>query len=271
MNLFSFKRYYNISNQMIPTISHIEYHQTIKEDFYYEATWTLTDDEKAVAADLSGCAVHELRETAPIIRYAYRYNPKLLRKTYDRDFVAIMNHEYPDWNPNEWEVGFTPVRALKVEKGEEKRCICGHWIHDCCIWRHEKTKTYILVGNVCIKKISENAYRDMLSCVKKQKEREEENKRKKEREEQLRKYERWREEESKKNKERDDLVARVEKEYDDHMETVAKFNDLKQRTRELEKQTMMVDLFRPCEVCHNLAVLKDSPVRFTKCILCFRK
>ncbi len=76
---------------MIPTISHIEYHQTIKEDFYYEATWTLTDDEKAVAADLSGCAVHELRETAPIIRYAYRYNSKLLRKTYDRDFVAIMN------------------------------------------------------------------------------------------------------------------------------------------------------------------------------------
>ncbi len=256
---------------MIPTISHIEYHQTMKEDFYYETTEFLTDNEKQIAADLSGCAVHQLRETAPVIRYAYRYNSRLLRKTHDRDFVAIMNHEYPDWNPNEWEVGFTPVRALKVEKGEEKRCICGHWIHDCCIWRHEKTKTYILVGNVCIKKISENAYRDMLSCVKKQKEREEENKRKKEREEQLRKYERWREEENKKNKERDDLVARVEKEYDDHMEKVAKFNDLKQRTRDLEKQTMMVDLFRPCEVCHTLAVLKDSPARFTKCISCFRK
>lgn len=255
---------------MIPTISHIEYHQTMREDFYYEPTWTLTDDEKRVAADLSGCAVHELRETAPIIRYAYRYNSKLLRKTYDRDFVAIMNHEYPDWNPNEWEVGFTPIRALKIEKGEQKRCICGHWIQDCCIWKHEKTKTYFLVGNVCIKKISENAYRDMLSCVKKQKEREEENKRKKEHEERLRKYKEWQETNDRELKERDELVARVEKEYDDHMEMVAKFNQLKQRAFELEKQTMMMSILRRCEVCNNLAIDKDAPARFTKCLSCFK-
>ena len=260
---------------MIPQISHIEYHQTIKEDFYYDTTEFLSEGEKKIAADLSGCAVHELRETAPTIRYAYRYNSKLLRKTYDRDFVAIMNHEYPEWNPKEWDSGFTPVRFLRIEKGEQKRCICGHWIHECCIWRHEKTGTYILVGNVCIKKINENAYRDMLSCVKKQKEREAENKRKKEFEERMarekREYEERKEKYDREIKERDELVARVEREQDEHLEMVAKFNQLKQRATELENQVMLLSILRRCEVCHNLAIDKDAPSRFTKCLSCFKK
>jgi hypothetical protein len=72
------------------------------------------------------------------------------------------------------------------------------------------------------------------------------------------------------NKERDDLVARVEKEYDDHIEMVTKFKQLKQRALELEKQTLMWSLLRKCQVCNKLSIDKDAPAHFTKCLLCFK-
>jgi hypothetical protein len=248
---------------MIPQISHSEYQDTIKEEYYYETTEILTEGEKKSAADLSKCSVHELRATAPIFLYAYRCNSKLLRKTYDRDFVAIMSHKYPEWNPTEWAAEFTPVRSLRIEKEEQKRCICGHWIQDCCIWRHDKTRTYILVGNVCIKKISKTAYRDMLSCVKKQKEREAEYKRWKQEKQEREQYER-------EIKERDDLVARIEQEQDDHMEMVVKMNQLKQRLLELETQMLILSLRRTCQVCNTLSIKIDAPAYFTKCLPCFK-
>lgn len=71
-------------------------------------------------------------------------------------------------------------------------------------------------------------------------------------------------------KERDELVARVEKEYDDHMEMVAKFNQLKQRALELEKQTLMMSLLRKCQGCNKYAIAIDAPARFTKCLSCFK-
>lgn len=255
---------------MIPQISHIEYHQTIKEDFYYETTEFLSEGEKRIAADLSGCAVHELRETAPTIRYAYRYNSKLLRKTFDRDFVGVMSYMYKEWNNKEWEVSFTPVKYIELTEEDDKMCICGHWIKHCCIWKHEKTGTYILIGNVCIGKISATAYKDMLSCVKKQKEKEAENKRKKELEEQRLRAKQWKEQYDLEIKERDDLIARVEREQDEHLEMVDKFNQLKQRTIDLEKKTMLLSILRKCEVCHNLAINKDAPTHFTKCLSCFK-
>lgn len=102
----------------------------------------------------------------------------------------------------------------------------------------------------------------------------------KEREEwEMRKFLEEREEASKKKerdaynreiKERDELVARVEKEYDDHMAMVAKFNQLKQRALELEKQTLMMSLLRKCQGCNKYAIDIDAPARFTKCLSCFK-
>ena len=235
---------------MIPTISLLEFKSVIKNDMYFEDIDYTTEQEKRIACDLSGCTIDKLNGRIPIIKYAYRYNNDLLRKTFDRDFVAVMSFMFPTWDKKEWDSVFEPVRYLQIDKRDEKWCICGHWIKHCCIWKNKNTGTSVLVGNVCIKKISANAYKDMLSCVKKQNYR---------KQIQL-------------NKERDELVARVEREYDEQMLLRTNFDKLQVRcsTVELRLQFLM-DIFRQCTICKRLSIPKDEPSYKTKCKTCFIK
>lgn len=235
---------------MIPTISYNEFKSVVQNDIYYEDIDYATEYEKRIACDLSGCSMDKLGSRIPIIEYAYRYNSNILRKTFDRDFVAIMSFMFPTWNNKEWQSEFEPVRYIQVDKRDQKWCICGHWIKHCCIWKNKKTGTSVLVGNVCIKKISETAYRDMLSCVKKQKERRD----------------------AFLDKQRDELVAKVEREYDEQMFMRKHFNQLQVRLSMLESHLQfLMDVFRQCTECKRLSIPKEEPSYKTKCFTCYKK
>ena len=264
---------------MIPTISASEFARVIKNDMYYENIDYATENEKRIACDLSGCSMGNLQGRIPVIEYAYRYNSKILRNTFDRDFVAVMSFMFPTWNKKDWKTdsSFEPVRYLQIEKNDEKWCICGHWIKHCCIWKNKITGTSVLVGNECIKKISANAYRDMLSCVKKQKERDEAIKEVK----RIAKQKQWEDynatlkryhfqRETILNLVRDELVAKVEAEEDTQQTMRTDFDKLKQRASMLERQlTIMMDFLRPCVKCKRYAVLKDEPEFKTLCKTCY--
>lgn len=186
--------------------------------------------------DMSGNSLEETFD------YYRRVNPEMITNKKSSEFEYIMDVLLPTWRDDDKEL----FELRHVEKREDELCICSQEISDICVFVHPSIPKGLQVGNACVEKIS-------LLLRKKA-------------EVAQRKLKKKREEEFVKRqlKERDELVKRVEQ---DHDEYVAYMSKVKQRIAQLE---IMFDLFRPCQVCHALAVLKDAPPHFTKCRTCYK-
>jgi hypothetical protein len=178
--------------------------------------------------------------------YYRRANPKMITKTKATEFDYIMDILLPTWREHD----DTLFELRHVELREGQMCICTQEIADICVFVHPSIPKGLQIGNACVEKINLRLRKEAESAQRKLKKQRKE-------EQEL--------------KERDELVSKVEKEYDDHVEFVLQFEDLKRRATSLEAQLMMIDLFRPCIECNRLAILKDAPSYKTKCLTCYKK